>query len=410
MRRAPGRCAHCNQTRTLVCADDQGARVCGPCSGDGRDHACRQCGRTALSHADRRCPTCVVTERFTNLFTGPDGVVPTQLRGLHQLLLTENPARAQLWLYHTKWSRLLETLIAGGQPLTHELLDVLAGQHQSVRHLRQALIHAGALPQRDEPLAAVERWLDTPLTGIPAHHAALIRPYASWSVLHRARRRARQRGATASAGRYARSRIRAALKFLAWLDSRNVAFVDATQNDVEQWLDAGSSSRYRLRDFLRWADGRRLCRHIVVPALGCQGLAEHTLPADQRWALLRRCLTDEQLSTPLRVAGSLVLLYGQTPTRIFTLTQQDVMRLDGMTYITLHRQPVLMPGWPTWSASSASPAPRTGDRSDPAEPFHPGCSPAHTLAHTKRPDISARRSMNSSDWRFVPAAAPRCAT
>jgi len=67
------------------------------------------------------------------------------------------------------------------------------------------------------------------------------------------------------------------------------------------------------------------------------------LPADQRWALLRRCLTDAQLSTPLRVAGSLVLLYGQTPTRIVTLTQHDVTRLDGMTYITLHRQPVLMP-------------------------------------------------------------------
>jgi len=59
--------------------------------------------------------------------------------------------------------------------------------------------------------------------------------------------------------------------------------------------------------------------------------------------LLRRCLTDEQLSTPLRVAGSLVLLYGQTPTRIVTLTRHDVTRLDGMTYIALHRQPVLMP-------------------------------------------------------------------
>ncbi len=59
--------------------------------------------------------------------------------------------------------------------------------------------------------------------------------------------------------------------------------------------------------------------------------------------MLRRCLTDEQLSTPLRVAGSLVLLYGQTPTRIVTLTRHDVTRLDGMTYIALHRQPVLMP-------------------------------------------------------------------
>jgi len=67
------------------------------------------------------------------------------------------------------------------------------------------------------------------------------------------------------------------------------------------------------------------------------------LAADPRWALLRRCLTDAQLSTPLRVAGSLVLLYGKTPTRIVTLTQHDVTRLGGMTYITLQRQPVLMP-------------------------------------------------------------------
>ncbi len=61
-----------------------------------------------------------------------------------------------------------------------------------------------------------------------------------------------------------------------------------------------------------------------------------------------------------------------------------------------------------WSASSASPAPRTRDRSDPAEPVHPGYSPAHDLAHTNEPDISARRSMNSSDCRFVLAAAPSC--
>ncbi len=31
------------------------------------------------------------------------------------------------------------------------------------------------------------------------------------------------------------------------------------------------------------------------------------------------------------------------PTRIVTLTQQDVTRLDGLTYIALHRQPVLLP-------------------------------------------------------------------
>jgi len=64
--------------------------------------------------------------------------------------------------------------------------------------------------------------------------------------------------------------------------------------------------------------GRSVCgaagpsRGEVTDASERIWLAEHILPADQRWALLRRCLTDAQLSTPLRVAGSLVLLYGQT--------------------------------------------------------------------------------------------------
>jgi len=96
-------------------------------------------------------------------------------------------------------------------------------------------------------------------------------------------------------------------------------------------------------------------------------------------------------------------------TRIVTLTQHDVTRLDGMTYLTASTAGVdaHWVGRP-WSASSASPAPRTGDRSDPAEPVRPSYSPAHDLAHTNEPDISARRSMNSSDCRFVLAAAPSC--
>ena len=162
--------------------------------------------------------------------------------------------------------------------------------------------------------------------------------------------------------------------------------------------------------------GRSVCggagpsRGEVTDASERSWLAEHILPADQRWALLRRCLTDAQLSTPLRVAGSLVLLYGQTPTRIVTLTQHDVTRLGGMTYITLHRQPVLMP---TRLADLGRPARRVQhraprDRPDPAGPVHPSYSPAHDLAHTNEPDISARRSMNSSDCRFVLAAAPSC--
>jgi len=152
-------------------------------------------------------------------------------------------------------------------------------------------------------------------------------------------------------------------------------------------------------------------RGEVTDASERSWLAEHILPADQRWALLRRCLTDAQLSTPLRVAGSLVLLYGQTPTRIVTLTQHDVTRLDGMTYITFHRQPVLMPTrladlvGQLGESSTAHRRPLGSGRAG-APWLFPGAYPG---AH-QRAGYSARRSMNNSDRRFVPAAAPRCAT
>jgi len=153
-------------------------------------------------------------------------------------------------------------------------------------------------------------------------------------------------------------------------------------------------------------------RGEVTDASERSWLAEHILPADQRRALLRRCLTDAQLSTPLRgrgVARAAVRTDTHAnrhvdPARRHAPRRHDPHHLASTAGVDAHSV-----GRP-WSASSASPAPRTRDRSDPAEPVHPGYSPAHDLAHTNEPDISARRSMNSSDCRFVPAAAPRCAT
>ena len=61
---------------------------------------------------------------------------------------------------------------------------------------------------------------------------------------------------------------------------------------------------------------------------------------------------------------------------------------------------------PWWHSGQAGPM--TTHR----RPFGSGRAGSPWLfpAHTKEPDISARRSVNSSDWRFVLAAAPRCAT
>jgi len=110
------------------------------------------------------------------------------------------------------------------------------------------------------------------------------------------------------------------------------------------------------------------------------------LPADQRWALLRRCLTDAQLSTPLRVAGSPVLLYGQTPTRNRHVdpTRRHAPRRHDLHHLAstagVDALSVGRPDRPARPVQHRAPA----TARDPAEPVHPGYSPAHDLAHTKR--------------------------
>jgi hypothetical protein len=54
-------------------------------------------------------------------------------------------------------------------------------------------------------------------------------------------------------------------------------------------------------------------------------------------------LRDDSLALRSRVAGALVLLYGQIPSRIVELTVDSVMTTDTGTYLVLRDQPVLLP-------------------------------------------------------------------
>ncbi len=65
------------------------------------------------------------------------------------------------------------------------------------------------------------------------------------------------------------------------------------------------------------------------PAAGRQcGLAAGGRSADQRWALAARLLHDTALEPTDRVAGRLLLLYGQPLSRIAVMTTSQVTRRD----------------------------------------------------------------------------------
>lgn len=281
--------------------------------------------------------------RVYQLFAGPSGQIPTQLKGFATFLFDDNtPEQTQEVLNGAEWIHVLGELVASGEPITHRMLDDL-GQGMQVRHLRSVLVHTGALNEQGEGLESLHPWMKSFLAGVSNQTAAVLRPYASWSVLPRARHRAARVRMTTSAPKYARVRIAVAEQFLTWLEKNDITLADATQHDVNTWLGLGATTRHRLRDFLRWAHARGLATDLEVHWLGRNGLAEQVLGDDERWALLRRCLRDDALSLRVRVSGALVLLYGQVPSRLVELTVDQVTTTDTDTYLALHEQPVLLP-------------------------------------------------------------------
>ncbi|MGW3128478.1 hypothetical protein [Streptomyces sp. NPDC001123] len=261
-----------------------------------------------------------------------------------QLLDCEtDPYQILIWLYRSDWGDLLGQLAGDHEEITHTLLDGFPSHQRHVQYLRCVLVAAGILPDRDEYLDGLPSWLDTLLAGRPAHITKILRPYASWSVLRRARGQSRQRTSTPSVRKYARSRILIANRFLTWLDEQGLTLATVTQPELDAWLADGTATHYRLRDFLRWAHSRQLAGDLTVPWLGRKEDPNDILDVQERWRLLRRCFHDETMPLHLRVAGALVLLYGQVPQNIVRLTRSHISVTEQHTYLTFGQHPVLLP-------------------------------------------------------------------
>ena len=332
----------CQRVRPLVGVDDRGVGVCGPCSGDERSWTCSDCGRVDLLQGSR-CLACVVESRVAELLTGPSGYIDPQLEGIRTYLTDDTtPDRALGIIRDAQWVQLLRELVAAQRPPTHELLDELPAGSPA-NHLRTVLEHTGVIEPRPDDLGSLDAWLRDFLSAVPRQDAQLLRTYAQWWILPRTRRRATRHGTTANTPKYVRTRVETAAHFLAWLRANDRTLTEATQHDVDTWIESGASTRRRLRDFLKWTHARGLSAALRVHWLGREGLAEHVLGDADRWSLLRRCLGDESLSLDLRVAGALVLLYGQIPTRIAELTADRISTSGTDTFLALRNQPVLLP-------------------------------------------------------------------
>jgi hypothetical protein len=316
VRRHPAICADCGVVRPLIGTDEQGKPICGPCAGaPGLDYTCRECGRGGEIHSGHRCFRCVLAERTRALLAGPGGEVSAQLHPLLTAFTTAgNPATVLGWLSKSRSARLLGRLAKAGEPITHGRLDELPQTH-SLHYMRELLVSARVLPARNEHLERLGPWLDQLLHDKPIHHARLVRPFAHWFVLRRARRAAARRAYGRGSAEFARARVLCALDLLSWLDGCGKTLATLTQADLDGWLADGPTTRRTARYFLQWAHARGLASDLTVP-LPPRPEPVRLLGEKDHIRQLDRCLTDDSMALDLRVgrrAGPAVRNAGQPP-------------------------------------------------------------------------------------------------
>jgi hypothetical protein len=336
-----GPCARCGQQRRLVAPPGLGADTCADCAGIPVFSACAGCGTEDKLYEKGRCARCSLRRRARELLADPVGTVPSALASvLEALTATRQPRVALNWLRQGAGAALLADVAAGRLPLTHEALDGCP-RRKAADYLRHVLTASGALPQRDEYLARTEQWLQGLLTEIePPEDNRLVQAYATWQVMRRLRASAKQnRARTPTAN--ARNNIQAAASLLAWLRSRHTTLIDCRQGDIDQWLRTGPSASLA-RNFLTWASSRGCAPRLDIPAPArATGAA---ISQDQRWTHAARLLHDDALDPTDRVAGCLLLLYGQPLSRIAAMTTSQVTRSGQEMLIRPGRHDVPVPG------------------------------------------------------------------
>jgi len=339
--RRRGRCDQCGSIRRLVAPPGPNATICADCAGLPTSHVCAACGIEDKLYERGLCPPCSLRRRTDQLLRAGSKQIPDHLTGVFDAIVaTRSPRSALNWLRNGAGAAVLTDLAAGRLALAHDALDA----HPRARgadYLRHMLVANAALPPRDEELARTEQWVTELVARIEQpHDRRLVKAYATWRVMRRLRRSAERNQRLRTYTRHARIRVRAAADFLSWVAQRGLTLANCRQADIDIWLSTTPAAR-DVRDFLTWAAERKHCPPLEVP-----GPARTTGTAtepDHRWAIVARLLDDDTLQPTDRVAGCLLLLFGQQLSRIAAMTTDQVIDRDGTIVMRFGRDDVPVP-------------------------------------------------------------------
>lgn len=357
------------ESRCWTCMKDEPA-LHRPCV------ACKEFGPVRYAG---RCERCAAVHKLHQTLAGPDGRVADHLLPV-QAALAASPSKSLMnWLKTTNATTLLTQLAAMPEPITHATIDQLAPK-RGAGWLRHVLVAQRVLPIRDEYLHSFERWFQATLATVSnPHEQRMLSRYVTWSHLRRLRTAKTQTtpGQTASIS----NEVKGIVKLLKWLNDRGTPLLECTQSDIDQWCLQGGRLPHRPRNFIAWCVTRNHLSPLAIPAEKVRP-DRYLLDDEERWATAKKLLHTGSASTADRVAGLLVLLYGQNASRIARLRRSDVVDEDGVLKLRLGSQPISLPApldallrelieqRPPWTASVDDPGWLFPGRNH-GQPIHP---------------------------------------
>ncbi|WP_229700341.1 hypothetical protein [Streptomyces kronopolitis] len=341
-------CTDCGRPSRVVARTARGP-ICENCweKAPEAHKPCKQCGTVERLFHFGLCRRCAADRQLRKLLTSPDGKHRPELGKVADALLNLNPRRTLLYLRESPAAtRLVTDLAAGTCELTHEALDtrMTSQKDMAVDYFRAVLVSAGVLPVRDEYMVRLERWIEHKAAAIDdPEDRRLIIAYARWDRIAHIRRRARGKPISANTGEIAQTQIAKAITFLAWIKDQGETLATCRQSLVDVWLTSENhQGPYSARPFVRWAVRGKFASGISIPARP-RRIFHRPLDADERWATARRLLNDDSFETRDRVAGLMVLLYGQFPARTCRLTTAHVIHDETGVALRLNKTPLKLP-------------------------------------------------------------------
>jgi hypothetical protein len=121
--------------------------------------------------------------------------------------------------------------------------------------------------------------------------------------------------------------VNRAIELLAWLRLHDRDLASAAQADIDLWLASGPPGRREAQRFVRWARRHKLCGRIDIVTQP-DAVPVPTVGLDELVAVAQRLLHDGTIALSDRVAGLLVILYGQPIARIVDMDVERIGRPD----------------------------------------------------------------------------------